>query len=176
MYWFIDNIKNQRFNYRIVSNISMISALSILSFVYARHLYNYFIIKVDKISLQDINYVVSPPANYGYMLLALNSLFLIYVGHAHTDAIYYMYLISAIGYILLASGNYIGLYLCTLYYICSIMYMYDTSTDRIGLVTKFGLLIYFGTHLSRHVMNTIKTGTFKMYSPKYNQKTKNNKQ
>lgn len=159
--WLIENITTKR-NDRIISNLLMLAALILLSINSGYHAIKTE--KAKKIELYDIEYVTTFPANIGYILYAVNSAYLVYLYYNKDKSYYYyLYFVAIVSNLLLAAKNNLGLYLSFFFYLISVFHMHNTETDRIGLVTKYGLLFYFGTYVYRHFMQSIKNKQFKFY-------------
>jgi len=163
--WLYEETKLDGVNYiQYARQIIVIIAFSLLSYNSLIHAIE--IQKEDTVSfdnLHDINYVTSTPANIGYFLMAIYTFTYVFPARDYSSPDIFLWL-SIIGYLCLASRNNIGLYLIFISYLQVLVYHSWSSTDRFGILSKFGLVLYFGTYMSRHIMLSIKKKNFQMYS------------
>jgi len=136
-------IRNNNNIYTTLAYILLIAAFGILTYATFKHaIYN----KPDE-NLSPTHNITSRPGIFGYSILSLYFMLALLLPFGLYFNYYYVF--ALLGYTLLAFGEIAGVYLLCIFYICSIFttfYYARANIDIIGLLSKVGLIIYFGTY------------------------------
>lgn len=130
--------------YMIVANFMLIVSFGILTYSCFKHAIKN---KYSEDISPEFN-ILGKPGIYGYTLLSLYFILALLIPFGLYFSYYYV--LALLGYTLLAFREVSGVYLLIIFYICSIFttfyYTKIKNIDRLALLSKVGLILYFGTY------------------------------
>jgi len=140
----------------ILANFMLIVSFGLLSYICFVHAQ-----EKDKNSVKSAEFnITSTPGRYGYMILSLYFMLALLLPFGIRFNYYYIF--ALLGYTLIAFKEISGIYLLTLFYIISIgvtFYYYKENGKKLDyfvLLSKIGLILYFGTYGYMYIMQNKK--------------------
>jgi hypothetical protein len=101
----------------------------------------------------------SSPARLGYIIMTVSIVISIFLSWYNGEPLYFQRLIGVAAYVTLAAKVDIGILLMIVFYVFSLFYATKTSSkDILYALSKFGLILYFGTYGYRVFTNDTKIG------------------